>query len=55
MVALRAYFAGMDLFDESTPEETMILNFRHLLETHQLTVEIMNAITGTLEQKGLLL
>jgi IS5 family transposase len=37
------------------PDETTILNFRHLLERHQLTAALMNAITDYLEQRGLLL
>lgn len=48
-------FARLDLFDESMPDETTILKFRRLLEKHQLTAAIMNAINDTLEQKGLLL
>jgi len=48
-------FARLDLFDESMPDETTILKFRRLLEKHQLTSALMNAINATLEQKGLLL
>ena len=48
-------FARLDLFDESMPDETTILKFRRLLETHQLTAAIMNAINDTLELQGLLL
>ena len=48
-------FARLDLFDESMPDETTILKFRRLLEKHQLTAAIMNAINDTLEQQGLLL
>ena len=48
-------FARLDLFDESMPDETTILNFRRLLEKHQLTAAIMNAINDTLEQQGMLL
>ena len=48
-------FARLDLFDESMPDETTILKFRRLLEQHQLTAAIMNAINDTLEQQGLLL
>ena len=45
-------FARLDLFDESMPDETTILKFRRLLEKHQLTAAIMNAINDTLEQQG---
>ena len=37
------------------PDETTILKFRRLLEKHQLTAAIMNAINAPLEQQGLLL
>src|SRR6266699_2819907 len=30
-------FAGLDLADDAVPDETTILNFRHLLEQHRLT------------------
>ena len=30
-------FAGIELGDDRIPDETTILNFRHLLEKHQLT------------------
>ncbi len=33
-------FAGIELGDDHIPEETTILNFRHLLETHQLTEKL---------------
>ena len=48
-------FARLDLFDESMPDETTILKFRHLLEKHELTRQIMGAINDTLTAKGLLL
>jgi IS5 family transposase len=43
-------FAGIELGDDRIPDETTILNFRHLLETHQLTeklfVEVNTHLTG---------
>ena len=33
-------FAGIELADDAVPDETTILNFRHLLERHQLTEQI---------------
>ena len=30
-------FAGLDLAHDAVPDETTILNFRHLLERHNLT------------------
>jgi hypothetical protein len=37
------------------PDESTIVKFRHLLERHQLTAQMMNVINDTLEQRGLLL
>ncbi len=48
-------FARLDLFDESMADEAASLKVRRLLEKHQLTAAIMNAINDTLEQQGLLL
>lgn len=48
-------FAGVELGDDVIPDETTILRFRHLLETHQLTEAIFAAIQGLLEEKRLLL
>jgi len=36
------------------PDETTILNFRHLLEKHQLTQKLLEAINGYLKEQGLL-
>ena len=48
-------FAGLDLTDDAMPDETTILKFRHLLEKHALTGQMMNIINDTLEQRGQLL
>jgi len=48
-------FAGLDLTDDAMPDETTILKFRHLLEKHGLTAQMMNIINDTLAQQGLLL
>lgn len=48
-------FAGIELVEEAIPDETTILNFRRLLETHQLTSQLFNTINDVLEKKGLLL
>ena len=48
-------FVGIDLSRESAPDATALLKFRHLLETHQLTESIFNAINAHLAEKGLLL
>jgi len=48
-------FAGLDLGDDAIPDETTILNFRHLLEKHGLSAKMMNLINDTLTKQGLLL
>ena len=47
-------FAEID-FNEVVPDETTILNFRHLLEEHGLTKQIFEHTRCYLEEKGLLL
>ena len=46
-------FAGMNL--DRTPDETTILNFRRLLEKHELAGGILQVINGYLGDRGLLL
>ena len=48
-------FAGLDLTNDAMPDETTILKFRHLLEKHALTSQMMNIINDTLEARGVLL
>ncbi len=48
-------FAGIELSDDTIPDETTILRFRQLLEKHGLTEGIFEAIKDLLENKGLLL
>jgi IS5 family transposase len=48
-------FARLELADDAMPDETTILKFRHLLERHGLTAQMMNIINDTLAQQGLLL
>ena len=48
-------FARVELSEDTIPDETTILNFRHLLEEHELTRRIFETINGLLEGKGLLL
>ena len=48
-------FAGIELVDDSVPDESTILRFRHLLEQHRLTEQIFALVRGLLEQKRLLL
>jgi len=46
-------FCGIRL--EAVPDESTILQFRHLLEAHELTEQIFNAINQTLGDRGLFL
>ncbi len=48
-------FAGLELGEDPIPDETTILNFRHLLEDHNLTSKIFEDVKAYLEEKGLLL
>ncbi len=48
-------FARIELSEDKVPDETSILNFRHLLEEHDLTKAMFETINGLMEGKGLLL
>lgn len=48
-------FARIELSVDRVPDESTILNFRHLLEEHDLTKAMFERINGLMEQKGLLL
>jgi len=48
-------FAGLDLARDAIPDETTILNFRHLLEKHQLTEALFDAVKTYLQERALLL
>jgi transposase, IS5 family len=48
-------FAGIELVEDSVPDESTILRFRHLLEQHRLTEQIFGMVRTLLEQKRLLL
>ena len=48
-------FADIDLASDAIPDETTILNFRHLLEKHSLTEKIFERTQQYLSDKGLLL
>ena len=52
IASLRA-FAGLDL--QAIPDETTILNFRHLLEASDLAEDIFKQVNAHLARKGLLL
>jgi len=48
-------FAGLDAGTDAMPDETTILNFRHLLERHQLPDRLFAEVNTLLTEKGLLL
>jgi IS5 family transposase len=48
-------FCGLELGRDAIPDETTILNFRHLLERHELTKAIFAAVSEHLAAKGELL
>lgn len=48
-------FVGVELGEDTVPDETSILNFRHLLEEHNLTKAIFEEIGSLLDEKGLIL
>ncbi|NIC40874.1 IS5 family transposase [Aquabacterium sp. A08] len=48
-------FAGLDMGEDHLPDESTILRFRHLLEAHHLSVQILATVNATLTAKGLLL
>lgn len=46
-------FAGVDLGRAAAPDETTILNFRHLLERHDLCGAMLDAVNHYLEGRGI--
>ena len=48
-------FAGLDMGEDNLPDESTILRFRHLLEKHQLSLQLLATVNATLTAKGLLL
>lgn len=48
-------FAGIELGDDRIPDETTILNFRHLLETHALTERLFVEVNRHLADQGITL
>ena len=47
-------FAGFSSVTDALPDETTILNFRHLLEKHNLTAVLLEEINACLKDQGLL-
>lgn len=48
-------FAGLDAGTSRMPDETTILNFRHLLEAHQLAESLFQEVVSLLIERGLIL
>ena len=48
-------FAGIDLSVEAVPDATTLLNFRHLLEEHELTRRVFEEVRTLLEERKLLM
>jgi IS5 family transposase len=48
-------FAGLDVGEDHLPDESTILRFRHLLEAHDLSLQMLATVNATLSAKGLLL
>ena len=51
-VASMRNFAGLELNDERIPDESTILQFRHLLERHHLTQGLFEAVQEHLREQG---
>jgi IS5 family transposase len=51
--AVMRRFAGIDLGRAPAPDETTILNFRHLLEEHSLCGQMLDAVNRYLEGRGI--
>ena len=49
------WFAGIEMWHEVLPDESAILRFRHLLERHRLTEQLLNVVNAYLLEKKLLL
>jgi IS5 family transposase len=48
-------FVGLDSGEDNLPDESTILRFSHLLEAHDLSLQILATVNATLAAKGLLL
>jgi IS5 family transposase len=54
-MALFREFVGLVAGEDNLPDESTILRFRHLLEAHSLSLQILATVNATLAAKGLLL
>ena len=51
--ALFLEFAGLDMGKDHLPDESTILRFRHLLEAHNLSIQVLATVNNMLEAKEL--
>ena len=51
-LAMRS-FVGVDLGRDGAPDETTILNFRHLLEKHRLGDQLCGEVNASLSERGI--
>jgi len=51
--AVLRQFVGIDLGQEPAPDETTVLNFRHVLEQQQLGGKMLEAVNLHLQKKGI--
>ena len=52
-IPLLRQFAGLDAFEDTIPDETTILKFRHLLEANALAVALFAEVNAVLSERGL--
>jgi IS5 family transposase len=52
-VPLLRRFAGLDAFEDVMPDESTVLRFRHLLESHDLAGALFAEVNALLAEKGL--
>ncbi|MFN9692722.1 MAG: transposase [Synechococcaceae cyanobacterium] len=48
-------FAGIETMQGRIPDETTILNFRHLLEEHRIAEQILEGVNQMLSKRGVML
>jgi IS5 family transposase len=48
-------FMKITFLEESVPDATTLLKFRHLLEKHGIQEKILEAVNGILEEKGIMM
>jgi IS5 family transposase len=48
-------FAGVETMEGLIPDETTILNFRHLLKGHRIAEQILEGVNQMLSERGVML